>query len=214
MIEGVIFDMDGVLIDSETLHQTTEIEALRAAGLEITREDLLPYTGVPLLDLLEQLKASHDADFDPQAVAARKRSAYLARLDEVEAIAGAVETVRRIDGHYRTALASSSHRHVVDAVVDKLDLDDCFVTTLSCTDVTNGKPDPEIFATAASIMDVPPEHAVVVEDSQNGIEAAQAGGFHTIGFQSADEIDLSNAAVVASSMEQVERYIHQFDTDG
>lgn len=212
MIRAVIFDMDGVIVDSEWLHQTVEIETLNEAGLEITRDDLLEYTGMPLMDVLEGLKNEHEATFDPELVAARKRDRYLERVDELEPIDGAVDTVRSIGAEYRTALASSSHRKAVDAVVDMLDLAAVFDTTISFDDVRVGKPDPETFERAADRLDVAPESAVVVEDSRNGVEAAQEGGFHAVGFRSASEIDLSAAEYVSESMDEVERYVKRIDT--
>lgn len=209
MVRAVIFDMDGVIVDSEWLHQATEIEALGEAGLEITHDNLREFTGMPLVPFLEQLKAAHGADFDPEAVAMRKRTRYLERLDEVDPIDGALGTVRRIGADYPTALATSSHRRVADAVLALFDLEPAFDTTLSATEVEHGKPDPEIFETAADHLGVAPAETVVVEDSRNGVEAALSGGFHAVGFQSEPAIDLSGAEYVATSMVDVEDYIHR-----
>lgn len=211
MVRAVIFDMDGVIVDSEWLHQATEIEVLGEAGLEVTVADLRKFTGMPLVPFLEQLKAAHNADFDPETVAARKRARYLERLDEVDPIDGALGTVRRVGADYPTALATSSHRRVADAVLDRLDLAPAFDTTLSATEVERGKPDPEMFETAADRLGVAPGEAVVVEDSRNGVAAARAGGFRAVGFQSEPEIDLSAAEHVASSMTAVEDYIRRID---
>lgn len=211
MVQAVIFDMDGVIIDSEWLHQATEIAALGEAGLEITREDLLEYTGMPLLDVLDGLRDAHGASFDPEVVAERKRALYLERVGELEPIDGAIDAVRRLDDDYSTALASSSHRKAVDAVVDHLDLAAVFETTISFDDVAVGKPHPESFERAAEHLGVAPNQTVVVEDSKNGVDAALAGGFHAVGFQSATEIDLSSAHYVATSMDEVQRYVERID---
>lgn len=211
MVRAVVFDMDGVIVDSEWLHHAIEIETLHDAGLEISHDDLIEYTGMPLMDVLDGLKESHGASFDPAVVAERKRARYLDRVGELEPIDGAVDAVRRLDSEYSIALASSSHREAVDAIVDHLDLAAVFETTISFDDVAVGKPHPESFEKAAAGLGVAPEETVVVEDSRNGVDAALAGGFHAVGFQSASEIDLSSAHYVATSMDEVERFVARID---
>lgn len=164
---------------------------------------------MPLMDVFEGIRDAHAATFDPEVVAARKRERYLDRLDELDPIEGAVDTVRSLGSGYSTALASSSHRTAVDAVVEMLDLAEVFETTISFDDVAVGKPDPETFELAAEKLGVSPAEAVVVEDSRNGVDAALDGGFHAVGFQSAPEIDLSAAHYVATSMAEVERCVER-----
>ncbi|MDY6778832.1 MAG: HAD family phosphatase, partial [Candidatus Nanohaloarchaea archaeon] len=203
MLQAVIFDMDGVIIDSEALHKETEIQALHEAGVDITEDDLVKYTGMPLITILRSLKEDRQEEFDPETVAERKTEKYLDRINELQPIDGAVQTVRTISQDYRTALASSSRRALVDAVVDMLDLENSFQTTLSFNDVENGKPDPEIFEQAAASLETTPSETAVIEDSRNGVIAANRGGFHTIGFQSSDDIDLSPADYVTDTMDRI-----------
>jgi HAD superfamily hydrolase (TIGR01509 family) len=105
----------------------------------------------------------------------------LARYEKrLPMIDGAVEAVRRIADSYRLALASSSNREVIDAVLARAGLALLFEITVSSEEVPRGKPAPDVFLEAARRLDVPPERCAAIEDSENGIRAAHAAGMRVV----------------------------------
>ena len=102
------------------------------------------------------------------------------RREGAPAIDGAVEAVRRLSAEWPLALASSSHRRVIDAALDGTGLRDAFRAVVSSDEVEHGKPAPEVFLEAARRLGVGPSDVLVVEDSLNGLKAAQAAGMTTV----------------------------------
>jgi HAD superfamily hydrolase (TIGR01509 family) len=119
----------------------------------------------------------------------------------------AVETVRDLGGRWRLGVASSSNRPIIELVLDRSGVRDCFAAVVSSEEVANGKPAPDVYLAVARQLDVDPTECVAVEDSTNGIKAAVAAGMRTIGvpnreFRPADDV-LGSAAVVVPSLADV-----------
>ncbi|MDY6789308.1 MAG: HAD family phosphatase [Candidatus Nanohaloarchaea archaeon] len=203
MVEAVIFDMDGVLVDSEPVHRRTLKEALKDNGVDISEEEIERHTGQPVKDILEIVKEERDADFDVDKVARQKTDRYIENLSDLKPVKGSVEIVKELYGSLKLALASSGMREVVEGVISELGIGRYLDAVVAFEDVERHKPDPEVFLKAADILGVKPENALVVEDSEKGVEAALKGGFKVVGFESNHDLDLSRADVVVDSMEEL-----------
>jgi sugar-phosphatase len=173
----VIFDMDGVLIDSEPLWREAELEVFGSLGVPLTETMCLETMGLRLDEVVGHWYRRHPwPDLDVPAVA----SAVVARIaDLIEAggapLPGVAEAVGacRASG-FRTALASSSPMALIEAVVHRFGLEGSFDVVRTADDERHGKPHPAIYLSTADRLGVPPAACVAVEDSVNGIVAAKA----------------------------------------
>ena len=178
-IEAVVFDMDGVLIDSEPMWREVEREVFASVGIELTDEDLYPTMGVRVADVVERWYRRQpwsepsrervaETIVDDVARAVRERGVLL------DGALGAVDRVLSLG--LGVALASSSPMPLILAVISLDGLAERFDVVVSGEDEELGKPDPAVYLSAARRLDVPPERCLAVEDSINGVRAAKAAG--------------------------------------
>lgn len=180
---AVIFDMDGVLVDSEPLWHVAEIAALGAVGVTLTEADCLQTTGLRVDAVVDHWFARHPWPSPPPAAVAADIVARMVVLLRAEAtpIPHAVDAVRFV--HARgvpLAVASSSPRVLIDAVLDRLGIADAFTLVRSAETEPFGKPHPGVYLSTAAALGVAPAECVAIEDSGNGIRAAVAAGMYTI----------------------------------
>lgn len=208
MLKAVIFDMDGVIIDSEPLHFETDTRIMRDLGIEITSEDLNRYVGLTnramWIDLKERYGLKESIDELIKIQSAYKNEA-VKRFDK-----GPIPGVRELlaelkSDNIKTAIASSSPVDFIDIVVDKLEIGNYFDAIVSGEEVKHGKPAPDIFLKAAEALGVEPDECVVIEDSTHGVAAASAARMKCIGFRNLNSgiNDLSRANMVVDSLLQV-----------
>ena len=173
---AVIFDMDGVLVDSEPLHEQAIGAVLAAEGYRLTAEEYAGLVGTTVGYLWEFLFKRFPLVGDWTIYHARYEAAIVERLTTgpLEPEPGVRELIQRFarEGR-RLAVASSSPDVVVRATLAGLGLDGAFALHVAGDQVTRGKPDPEIYLTAASRLGVPPVRCLAIEDSLHGIEAAR-----------------------------------------
>jgi beta-phosphoglucomutase len=175
-VKGVIFDMDGVLVDSSQAH----LASWQALGREIGR-DFPP-------SLFQATFGMHNHQIIPlwlgetppdlERLAQRKEELYRAAAPAtVRALPGAVELVRELAGEgFALAVASSGPRANVELILDLLGLRPLFAALATGEDVRRGKPDPEVFRVALERLGLPPQACVVIEDAPQGVEGALAAG--------------------------------------
>ena len=178
-IEAAIFDMDGLLVDSEPIWHDVEIEVFGRHGVPLTVERCLETKGMFLGDAVEHWYARYPwRGASRQAVAAEIVDAMAARLETaVELKPGAMHALDFCHGRRaRLGLASSSPRRLIDAVVRRFGLAPRFAVVHSAEDEPLGKPDPAIFLTTARLLGVAPAACVVFEDSAAGVLAAKGAG--------------------------------------
>lgn len=181
MIEAVIFDMDGVLADSEPIICEAAMIMFREKGLEVKAEDFLPFVGAGENRYIGGVAEKYDFEIDITEAKARTYEIYLALVpDKLNSFEGASSFVMQCrKAGYETAVASSADRIKVQANLAKIGLPEAsWSCVISAEDVEHRKPAPDIFLTAAAAMDVAPESCLVIEDAINGIEAARAAGMH------------------------------------
>ena len=181
MIEAVVFDLDGVIVDSEHLWDEVREELAHERGgrwHDRAQADMMgmsaPEWSRYMHDVIGLAEPPEEID---EEVVRRLLARYEERLPLID---GAVEAVKRLAGRFRLAVASSSNRRVIEAVLATSGLAPLFEAVVSSEEVARGKPAPDVFLEAARRLDVPPERCAAIEDSGNGIRAAHAAGIRVI----------------------------------
>lgn len=180
---GAIFDWDGVIIDSGTLHAQSWRLLAAELGKEIAPDSFIRGFGMKSARIIAEI---HGWAHDPAEIARlenRKEALYreiVARSD-IAPLPGVVEWLAQLrDAEVPCAVASSTHRLNIDAVLDRIGLKDAFRTIVSAEDVEHGKPSPEVFAKAAERLGMHAARSVVFEDAHVGIEAGHAAGMKVV----------------------------------
>jgi beta-phosphoglucomutase len=181
---AVLWDMDGTLVDSEEFHWLSWRDTMAAEGIPITRDQFVVTFGQRNDSILPRWLGADTMADRIQRVGDAKEELYRRLVHEsgLAPLPGAAESVRRLQQeNWRQAVASSAPRANLDVVLEVIGLRACFQAIVSAEDVTAGKPDPQVFLTAASRLGVPPSQCVVVEDAAAGVEAARRAGMRSIG---------------------------------
>ena len=176
--DAVLFDMDGVLVDSEPMHVDAMREILAPYGVTYDDRENQEFFGRTDLEVFRVLRARHRLPLD-EGELTRRRTALLIRLTRQRTVPmpGVPEVPRRLDGlGYRLAVASSSAPELIRVTVDELDLAPELRELVSGVEVGRGKPAPDVFLEAARRLRAAPGRCLVVEDSRNGLLAAKAAG--------------------------------------
>jgi len=199
---AVLWDMDGTLIDSEEYHWIAWRETMAAEGHPITHEQFLSSFGQRNDAILPTwLGVTATPELIARiADAKEKRYRDLVRNDGISCLPGVDTWIRRFhEGGWLQAIASSAPRLNVEVVLEALKVADCFQAVISAEDVRRGKPDPEVYLTAAARVGVAPARCVVVEDARAGVEGARRAGMRSVGVNRSGE--LLDADVVVASLD-------------
>lgn len=203
-ILGVIFDLDGLILDTETPDYLSWNEIYARYDLDLTVEAWADVVGRRDLDLYAPLRAR---GVDVSAVRENRHRRLAALMEEyLKPSPGFHELVNRLaQGGMRLALASNSDRIQVDRVVDRLGIRGFFDLIVTGDQVPQGKPAPDIYLLAVSRLNVLPRECVALEDSQPGIESAKAAGLYCIAVPTlfSRHQDLSRADLIISSLEEI-----------
>ena len=174
-MEAFIFDMDGVIVDSEPLHSRVKLETFAHFGLPFDERDLARYMGRTSRDIFSDvLRRAGRSDLTAEALADYKHAHYLEVIerDGIETIPGSLALIGRLRAAgVPLALATSSWRRVVDTVLSALQLEDVFASVISGTELPASKPDPAIYEKSAEALGVSPAACVVLEDTAAGVLA-------------------------------------------
>jgi HAD superfamily hydrolase (TIGR01509 family) len=181
VIEAVVFDLDGVLLDSEQVWDEVREELVKERGGRWHEQAQTEMMGMSSVEWSRYMHDELDLPEPPEEISAE----VVQRLDEVyrkrlPLIDGAREAVERLAARWPLGLASSSNREVIDLVLDLSGLAQFFRVTVSSEEVPRGKPAPDVYLEAARGLGVPPERCAAVEDSHNGIRSAKAAGMRVI----------------------------------
>lgn len=180
--DAIIFDCDGTLVNSMPAHFEAWCEALAYYGAaNVFQEDVFyAMGGRPTKDIVGELNSEYGLKLDPEAVAMKKREAFLARLDRIDLIDEVVEFARAHRARLPMAIATGGTRLVIEKTLQAVGISDLFEDVVSADDVKVGKPDPEVFLKAAAILGVEPGRCLALEDAPAGIMAAQRAGMQVI----------------------------------
>jgi len=180
---AVLWDLDGTLIDSEQYHWLAWRDAMAAEGVPLTHAEFLKTFGLRNDAIIPQWIPGASTE-QIERIAGAKEQLYrqLVREGGLVPLPGAAEWTERLaSGGWRQAIASSAPRENIDVVLAVIGRGFVFQTIVSAEDVTRGKPDPQVFLTAAARLGSAPGRSIVVEDAPAGIEAARRAGMPSIG---------------------------------
>lgn len=181
-----VFDMDGVLVDSENLYKVIEKELFGEVGVTISPEEHYSYQGCSNPIMWAQIRERHGLTRsldDLVQLTEDKVIKYFSSLSEIHPMPGVVPLLKFLKSRgIRLALASSSTIEVIRIVLAKSGLDKYFNILADCTEAGAGKPDPAIFLLAQKKLGLPAEQCIVIEDSTNGIKAALSAGMYCIAY--------------------------------
>jgi HAD superfamily hydrolase (TIGR01509 family) len=210
--KAVIFDMDGILIDSEPVWNEARVRMATRLGKTWTHQDHEAVMGVSTKEWVAYMLAR----LEPPLSAAEVEEEIGQTMTELyhEAIPFmpyAVDAVKRVKSHYRLGLASGSIRKLIDIVTTAPELKDKFEVILSADQVERGKPSPDVYLKTAELMGVKPENCICIEDSGNGVLAGKAAGMKVIAVPDhrfpAKPEKLAAADVILDSLAQVDRVL-------
>lgn len=205
MLPAIIFDLDGLLADTECLHCRAYQMALMEHGVELRDADYAEHWvrfGKGIADWL----TLRSLTLDPHALRLRKAHHYLTLLaSSLRPMEGALELLESFYGRTKIALASSSYRDAVDGVLAGLGIERYFEVIVSGLDVPQVKPAPDIFLKAARDLGVAPSHCLVLEDAEKGVTAAHLAGMRCIAVpnQYTRHHDFSKATKICSSLKEI-----------
>jgi len=208
MPDAVIFDLDGVLLDSEQRWNEAKEALVRETGGTWVPEAARTMMGMSSPEwsayLRDELGVPLDVEEINREVVRRMQESYAAGLP---LLPGALETVRALAARWPLGLASSSNREIIDVFLDRAGVRELFGATVSSEEVARGKPAPDVYLAAAGRLGVAPERCVAIEDSSNGLRAAVAAGMAVIAVPNPhyppDEDALALAAATVDAVGEV-----------
>jgi len=201
----MIFDLDGLLADTEKLHRQAYRDALAEHGIDLSYRQYDEHwirDGKGIRDFI----AEHNLSIDPTVIRPRKAARYEALVrSNVQPMPGALHVLATLRRHKTLALATSSYQDDALAVIETLGIKDCFSCIATKSNVERIKPFPDIFLWVASRLAVTPTQCLVLEDAEKGILAANAAGMRSIAIPNVHTRgnDFSRATIVLSSLEQL-----------
>jgi len=183
MVAAVVFDMDGVIIDSEQVWDEVREELVADWGGRYRPEAQRAMMGMSSHEWSRYMHDELGLSQEPAEINAEVVRRMLERYHgELPLLDGAVDAVRSLAASYPLAVASSSNRPLIDAVLETAGIADCFVATVSSEEVPRGKPSPDVYLEAARRLGVAASRCAAIEDSGNGIRAAKAAGMLVIAY--------------------------------
>ena len=208
MIQAVVFDLDGVLLQSEEVWDAVRKHYVRERGGRYDEKVQRAMMGMSAPEWSRFLHDDAGVPDDPDEINSQVIRRMLdAYRRELPLLPGAVDAVRRTASAYPLALASSSNRAIFEEVLELAGIADCFQVTVSSEEVARGKPAPDVYLEAARRLGVAPESCTAVEDSNAGIRSAKSAGMRVVAIPNAayppDEATLELADAVVRSLDDL-----------
>lgn len=210
--------MDGVLIDSEPLHKKVGVKMMQKLNIPLKEELFMRFTGCTVLSMWKTLSQEFHLQQSPEDLTSEYDRLFTEKLissDDVALMDGVLDVLKGLkQNDIPTALASSSTREVIDAVLQKFGIAEYFKVIVSGSDVKHSKPHPEIFLLAAKKLNISPDKCVVVEDSTNGTLAAKHAGMFCVGYKpDSNHHELLDASIRIKSFKEFDYKLLETLTD-
>ena len=207
-MKAVIFDMDGVLIDSEPLHTLADNQILIDSGITAPATYFERFVGWTNQSMWEEIKKDYHIAASAEELMELQMPLKIKLLQAGDyiPIPGIVDLLEQITGmNIPIAIASSSPRQFIEAVLEKLGLKNYVKLWLSGEEVERSKPAPDIFLKVAELLNVNPNDCIVIEDSSSGVSAAKKAGMRCIGFRNINSgnQDLSGADIIVNKIDDI-----------
>ena len=209
MTDAVVFDMDGVIVDSEQVWDEVREQYVRETGGEYTESATRDMMGMSSVEWSRYMADALRVPGTPEEINAEIVARMLARYGEAPPLLpGAVDAVRRIAERYPLAIASSSNPELIEVVLRASGLAPLFRVTVSSQEVPRGKPSPDVYLEAARRLGVEAARCAAVEDSHNGIRSAKAAGMRVVAVPNPhfppDDEAMAQADVVLGSVAELQ----------
>jgi len=206
--------MDGVIIDSEPIHHRTLSELIFELGIQISSQEFHSFIGSSTRNMWESLKLNHSLKLNIEDLIQLDETRYLdflSKIENLEPIDGVEKWLKYAgENRFKVALASSASQKNIELVLSKLDFSDYFDLIVSGAELRNSKPHPEIFLLTASKIGSLPENCLVIEDAENGVEAAIAARMFCLGFENKNSGSQNLSKLTYSFDSFVENNLDQF----
>ncbi len=209
-IEAVIFDMDGVIIDSEPLYFKIQEQLFNDLGFTVSKQEYDTFIGAGMQLMWEKLCSKHNLPFTiKQLIIMNNELIYntFNNLNSLQATDDFISFLTCIkEKGIKTAVASSTSKKIINVILSKLGIIQEFDVVISSEEVLQGKPEPDIFLEAATRLNVDPKKCIVIEDSTNGVKAAARAGMKCIGFsnKNSGKQNLSLANIVVENFANID----------
>ncbi len=209
MLKAILFDMDGVIVDTEPLHHKAYYIMFDAFNINVSAEMYESFTGQSTINICKKLCTHFNLENTPEELVMSKRSSFTTLFHNdpsLQLIDGVLELIKNYYNNGLTLiLASSASMFTINNVFTRFELDQYFKAKISGADLKASKPNPEIFEKAASLAEVERSECIVIEDSTNGIKAAKSANIYCIGYDSLNSKnqDYSLADIVISNYKDI-----------